>query len=346
MGRDYHEFAWHFRALADAQREGKLVFVLGAGVSKPHDLPDWSRLLCDLLLNSGRLPRLQTRSTEHEDIDKNLERERKAVLEILNVMAPDPLIQGAIARAAYPQAQWPRALHEQLWREHKGSGTSDVLQRIGRMVVDASTSHKDAHVSVLTFNYDDLLELQMKHALQLQGMDDSLLTSVATEEEFERTWLTPGIYVYHLHGFLGGKDTPPDSKSETVLDADSYVPVLSGNHWSWRCMDRVLTGSGQSSLFIGLSLADPSLRLVLTRRARWRTPMTAVYLAPCPVLPDVRERDVEEETSVADSRVIAMMYRALMDIYAAVLDELYLVCYHLTSWDEISHILRTVEEGK
>jgi SIR2-like domain len=345
MARDYNEYAWHFRVLADAQREGKLVFVLGAGIGRPYGLPDWSQLLADLLLNSGRLPRLTARAERPKEAAETLARERRAIRKILQRIAPDPLIQGAIARAAYPESHWHRALHAQLWNAYQNQTSSEVLERMGRMIVSSALAREDGHISVLTFNFDDLLEEHVNKALRERSMDEGTVSSISTDEQFEQTWLIPGIYIYHLHGYLGGPRQQPVGRPDTILDAASYVPVLSGDHWSWRCMDRVLTGTAHPSLFIGLSLADPSLRYVLTRWARWRAPINGVYLAPPPELPAIVNEDDDVDTSVAEYRTVALMYRALMDMYSAVLDEMHLVSYHLTTWDEIADILKTVEEG-
>jgi hypothetical protein len=374
MPRDYNEFAWHFRVLADAQKEGKLVFVLGSGVGSPYGLPDWSDLLADLLLDSGRLPRMAMRTecrqtangkkggkVEEDEEDGTIEKERKAVAAILQRLAPDPLIQGAIAHEAYPGNRLWDAIQGRLSSERMqqvlverghavdlGSLAHSIpdspLVRIARMLATSIGEHPNRHLSVLTFNYDSLLDEAVARELEKRGLDPRLLHSVSTEHRFEQTWLDAGVYIYHLHGHLSRKGTNVRSVP-TVLDADSYVPVLRGDHWSWRCMERALTGTGQAALFIGLSIADPSLRYVLTRWGQWQTPVTGVYLAPPPLLPAFSYRKPEggETHYVDDARALAVMHRAVMELYSAVLDRLHLVCYHLSSWDEIPQILDQVE---
>jgi hypothetical protein len=102
-------------------------------------------------------------------------------------------------------------------------------------------------------------------------------------------------------------------------------------------MERALTAAGNVSLFLGLSLADPSLSYVLLRWKSWQTSVTGVYLAPPAVLPFV---DGE------DPRAVALMYHSIMDLYSSVLDRLHLICYHLSSWSEIEPILKFVGEFK
>ncbi len=367
MPRDYNEFAWHFRVLADAQRDGKLVFVLGSGVGTPYGLPDWSDLLADLLLESGRLPRMVERNeytsegtSEHSTT--TAKKERQAVATILQRLAPDPLIQGAIAHEAYPgnrlwdaiegrlgAARLRQLLIERGCDENQSSFAHSIpdspLVRIARMLVTSLGGHPSRHLSVLTFNYDSLLDAAVRRELENLQLETALLHSVSTEHGFEQTWQDAGVYIYHLHGYLLHKPNNAHATGSAVLDADSYVPVLRGDHWSWRCMERALTGTGQAALFIGLSIADPSLRYVLTRWGQWQTPVTGVYLAPPPFLPpfSYEKSNGSESHYVDDARTLAVMHRAVMDLYSAVLDRLHLVCYHLSSWEEIPHILDQVE---
>jgi len=370
MPRDYNEFAWHFRVLADAQKEGKLVFVLGSGVGRPYGLPDWSQLLTELLLDSGRLPRMVRREeypkTGSGETDGTTVKELHAATAILQRLAPDPLIQAAIAHEAYPGNRLRDAMEVKLGRtrllqlisEKVGTANNtkeyslaheidldSALVRIARMLATSLEGHPNRHLSVLTFNYDSLLDDAVRRELSLLHLDLSLLQSISTELEFERTWLDAGIYIYHLHGYLPDDTNNSHSSEPTVLDADSYVPVLRGDHWSWRCMERALTVTGYASLFIGLSIADPSLRYVLTRWGQWQTPLTGVYLAPPPELPpfSYKESKLGDKHYVDDARTLAVMHRALMELYSAVLDRLHLVCYHLSSWDEIPHILKQLE---
>lgn len=361
MARDYNEYAWHFRVLADAQREGKLVFVLGSGIGRPHGLPDWSQLLAELLIDSGRLPRFVRRKfpadADREDTEA---KEKGAVVALLQHLASDPLLQGAIAHAAYPGARWRAALDAKLGVQRlktieggaSGNAISSVahripnapIVRIARMLARALETHVHRHISVLTFNYDSLLDDAVRHELTERGLEPSLLRSVSAEIDFERTWLDAGIYIYHLHGYLGVANPGQQNAADAILDADSYVPVLRGDHWSWRCMERALTAAGYASLFIGLSITDPSLRYVLSRWGQWQTPLMGVYLAPPPKLPAFGYRFDSHTLHYADdARTLALIYRVLMDLYSAVLDHLHLVCYHLSSWNEISDILEQIE---
>jgi len=248
---------------------------------------------------------------------------------IFKRLAPDPLMQGNIARAAYPAASWTDALAAQFrnTKQERDADDPGVLSKIAKMLVASLKQDRTRHLSVLSFNYDSMLDDAVIKELNGEKLDTSLQKSVKDGETFEQSWMDAGIYIYHLHGYL------ETAQPEPILDGDSYVPVLRGDHWSWRCMERALTSGGNASLFIGLSLADPSLSYVLERWKSWQTPLVGVYLAPPPILPFVKQ---------GDPRTVALIYRSIMDLYSSVLDRLHLICYHLSSWREIDAILNFV----
>src|SRR5207248_6195639 len=125
---------------------------------------------------------------------------------------------------------------------------------------------------------------------------------------------------------------------EAVLDAYSYVPVLQGDHWSWRCMERVLSQVGAVALLIGLSLTDPSLRFVLTRWKTWRTPVLGVYLAA--------PMQVPSASVLTGQRQLGFLTRSILELYDSVMDRLQLVAYHLSSWQELVPVLKEIEIGR
>lgn len=311
--------------------DGHLVYVLGAGINRPYGLPLWPKLIQDLLIESGRMPRLRTR--RHENAAP--EEEESAIKFVLEQLTPDPLLQAALVRAAYPSHEaWISAItrHIQKPGVHKPATTLKMpLYEIALTLVTAITRHPRRHISVLTFNYDDMLEEAVRDVLTKEKMEQSLVRSISDGRAFERSWPSSGIYVYHLHGHLN------DARAaDAVLDAYSYVPVLQGDHWSWRCMERVLSQVSATALLIGLSLTDPSLRFVLTRWETWKTPVLGVYLAaPLPM---------PQASTLTRQRQLAFLARSILDLYDSVMDRLHLVAYHLSSWDEIVPILTEIRE--
>jgi hypothetical protein len=309
--------------------EGHLVFVLGAGINFSYGLPLWPELIKMLLLESGRIPRLRSGHGSLSAEEELTEDEERAIDFALQALTPDPLLQAALVREAYPSNRaWMEGISRCIERRRTSPPeTEDLpLRLIARMLVSAVLADRHRHISVLTFNYDDFLERAI--AAELGNQDPAILQSISTGYDFERSWNSSGIYVYHLHGFLKDRDPQP------VLDARSYVAVLQGDHWSWRCMERVLNQREATALFIGLSLTDPSLRFVLTRWETWKTPVLGVILAAPLPEPDA--------ATLAMRRELAFLARTILHLYDAAMDRLQLVSYHLSTWDELIPILTEI----
>ena len=315
--RNHDEVLWTLHRLRRARLEGRLVFVLGSGINSAYGVPDWSRLLIGLLSRSGRVRLPLWLGSKDPDLRR-----------ILSDVIPDPLLQGAVTRKAYTDDdEWLASLREGLEPLHPATDLDKPLAYIARIVAEQYLRDRRRHVAVLTFNYDDLLEQALRDAL---GNRRNALHGVARADTFARSIHSAGVYVYHLHGFIG------DRESDIILDASSYVSVLGtpGHHWSWDCMNLYLFQQDAVALFLGLSLVDPSLRLLLTQSAAKGMTLSGLYVSkPFPEL---------SHASMEDMRALAAMARGVLDLFDDVLIDLSLVPYHVTSWGEIVRILEIV----
>jgi hypothetical protein len=312
--RNHDEVLWTLRRLRHARIDGRLVFVLGSGINTAYGLPDWSRLLVGLLALSGRL-----RAAPGDDPNFR---------QILSDLIPDPLLQGAVTRKAFSDADaWLDALNDALIPLHPATDSDKPLAHIARIVANQYLSNRRRHVAVLTFNYDRLLEEALRDAL---GTRASALHSVSREDTFARAVHAAGVYVYHLHGSID------DRESDIILDASSYVSVLGapGRHWSWDCMNLYLFRQEAAAMFLGLSLVDPSLRLLLTQSAAKGMTLSGLYVSrPFPELPPA---DMDR------THALALVARDVFNLFDDVLLDLSLVPYHVTAWSEIVRLLEIV----
>jgi hypothetical protein len=313
--RNHDEVLWSLQRLRRARADGRLVFVLGSGINTAYGLPDWSRLLIRLLVESKRL-----RGTI-DPSDPQLAR-------LLTEIVPDPLLQAAVTRKAFPG--WLEALRTAL--QPVGSSATDPekpLAQIAKIVARQYLDNRRRHVAVLTFNYDNLLDEALRDAL---GSQHTALTSVARADSFATSVHSAGVYVYHLHGWI------EDSESDIVLDAASYVSVLGspGRHWSWDCMNLYLFQQDAAAMFLGLSLVDPSLRLLLTQSAAKGMTLSGLYVSkPFPQL---------DEPNLGAARGLALIARDIVDLFDDVLIDLSLTPYHVASWNEIVTLLEIISK--
>lgn len=330
--QSYDQLEWYLRRLRYARRAGKLVFVLGSGINAEYGLPDWSDLIVQLTRNCGKL------HTPKLDLPAS------TMKQYIDAVIADPLLQAAAIRGAYASSRdWIRALQRVM--PFDPGVMKDRNKPLGRIASIAWEQYKTdprRHVPILTFNYDDLVERAL--AVEI-GDTGRVVVPVTNAAELARARNRPGIYVYHLHGALSNPD------SDIVLDAYTYVQILAApaNSWSWSCMNTFLFQKDASAMFIGLSLLDPSLRLLLTQSARNAMPLSAIYVGKPlrPPRPPVRVRDdgtiekprEEERTSAL---AVAWMMHDVQRLFDNLLEELSLIPYHVTSWSEIADLLDRV----
>lgn len=357
MAHSYDELEWHIRRVRCARKAGKLVFVLGAGINSEYEVPNWSELLVRLSEYCGRLHRSRHKLTDEESKS------------FIDGVVLDPLLQAASLRGAYASSEdWVRALKEILKVKEKClEDKTKPLGRIAKVVAGQYRADKQRHIAVLTFNYDSLIEEALK--LEMRTAKD-VVHSVSTGEKLARVRHRPGIFVYHLHGSLENEE------SEIVLDAYSYVRLLAApaNHWSWSCMNTFLFQKDAGVMFIGLSLLDPSLRLLLTHAAENGMQLSAIFIgsplgAPVPAkdrgasfggartarrlrflttrMPSsIRQSRPSPATSspqaLAKALTAAWLKYDMQRLFDNLLEDLSLVPYHVTDWSEVGHVIEWV----
>jgi hypothetical protein len=297
--------------------DGKLVFVLGSGINKAYGLPDWRELL-------ERLMRDCSRVRASASVSRHIGAQLQAIV-------AEPLLQAAVGRQGYPNPElWLEAIAGQLV-ESGGAATDPrkPLYDIADVVMSQYRDDRHRHIAVLTFNYDHLMERALK-ACAKTDQEVAAIHPISDEREYAASIYRPGIFVYHLHGDATSSTSP-------IFDAASYLRVLGspGRHWSWDCLTNTLFQRGTGAMFIGLSLVDPSLRLLLTQWAEKGLPLSGVYVAAPPPPPPA---GLEPQERLQ----LATISRDILRLFDEVLAQLSLVPYHVTVWEEIGDLLNDI----
>lgn len=249
----------------------------------------------------------------------------------LNLIVPDPLLQAAVGRQGYLKPQlWIEAIRTHLKERPESPATkrNRPLYKIADLVMRQYEADPTRHVSVLTFNYDRLMEAALR--ARAKKRDRSVIFSISREEDYAPSIYQSGVFVYHLHGDAYSDMSP-------VLDAASYLRVLGspGRHWSWDCLTSSLVQRDSAAMFLGLSLVDPSLRLLLTHWAEKGLPLSGVYVASPPPAPP-------RTLSLANRLKVVKISRDILRLFDEVLEQLSLIPYHVTTWDEIEELLEVI----
>lgn len=245
-------------AVRESYVSGRFSMLLGAGVSSSAGLPDW-----DTLLNSLFVSML----TEDGVGGKNVDREQisSIVKRLRHIDGPSALMlaryirKGIAADSQAEQGKFISAVTEQLYglRNKSYAISSPLIKSIASLCAPTRTGAKVK--AVITYNFDDLLEREIKE----RGLS---FRSIFEEVDLPSSEELP---IYHVHGFL-----PEDrgayqniSKATLVFSEEGYHQIYrDAYHWSNLIQ---LNGLKETTcVMVGLSLTDPNLRRLLEISAK------------------------------------------------------------------------------
>lgn len=233
-------------------KKGQFSLFLGAGVSSSAGMPDWNTLLNSLFV---------TYLTQEFDGDiaigdkdiSNLVARLNSIDEPSALMAARYLRKG-LSKSDGETKEFIDAVTRNLYklRNTVFSIDSDLIKAIASMCLPRRTGAKVK--SVVTYNFDDLLERQL-------ASNAILHRCIYTDNE---SYDPDELPVYHVHGFL-----PEDRKLYDGLDNSTLVFSEEGYHqiysdsYHWSNLVQLNSFRESNCLMVGLSMTDPNLRRLL-----------------------------------------------------------------------------------
>jgi hypothetical protein len=240
----------YLNQLRRAWKDRRLVFFLGAGVSAPYGLSNWTDLVLDLLLNESR------------KFEQFWPHYRKALaLWMTDYFDFSPL---ALARVVkYKLRRSDPISDEQHHREFLGlvqeslyrtftptpKGTT-ALKKLAQIIKKSERARNGRRVPIVfTANFDNVLEIELKKL----GVKARPIYDATRQTESE-------LRIVHVHGYLPNEGPIPEM--ELVFTEDEYHR-LSYSVFHWALADIISCLRSYTVLFIGLSMSDPNLRRLL-----------------------------------------------------------------------------------
>ncbi|RQW76726.1 MAG: hypothetical protein EHM14_15920, partial [Methanothrix sp.] len=149
-------FRTQLSKIIEAFNNESLVLVLGAGVSVDYNLPNWDTLLQKLLLSSFQ-----------NETDSNKEKSLVLAKIFTKIFSPNPLIAARYLRNYYRENSkdgevnaFEKAIRNSLYENFKSNFCSLLYREIVQLCV--SPGKTPNLNSILTYNYDDILETHIK----------------------------------------------------------------------------------------------------------------------------------------------------------------------------------------
>ena len=210
----------------------ELVLVLGAGVSVSCGLPNWNKLLQIMLSKSFE------KETKIAEIHSNI---------FDNVFKPDNIITARYLLNNHNSTNFNSAIREALYPE------KITMSKFISEIVNLCIKNPSGIDSVITYNYDDLLETSIK-----ENDNSFLFKSIFNKNDNHEN---NGLLIYHVHGFIP-QSTKLKESSEIVFSENSYhTQYNNGNNWQNSIQKDKFRN--KTCLFLGSSLTDPNTRRLL-----------------------------------------------------------------------------------
>ncbi len=232
---------------------GQFSLFLGAGVSSSAGMPDWNTLLNSLFVTYLTKEFDENKNSSDKDISELVDR-LNYIDEPSALMAARYLRKGLTSGIKSKSSEFRETISENLYslRNKKRKIDSELITTIGKL---CSPKRRGANVrSVITYNFDDLIERQLKS-------QDIEYHSIYTDDE---VYSLDELPIYHVHGFLPENTLNYASleKSTLVFSEEGYHEIYS-NSYHWSNLVQLNNLRENNCLMIGLSMTDPNLRRLL-----------------------------------------------------------------------------------
>lgn len=237
--------------------------VLGAGINASAGLPTWDGLLARLItIRSSTPPREDPQPLTLPTKDEYYQ--SKNVFPDVDVLEVAEYIRGIAAAKNNSRAEMEELqfIVREALKPSKADYTRAFLsERALGCVAELAVRHFQAcydnenlrNRSVITFNYDDLLEHYVEDFLKIK------VQAVYDGEKIDRA---AHLHIYHPHGFLPLVGSAGKSSTNIVLTEDSYYD-LERYAYSWENFVVVRALQDSTCIFCGFSGNDFNFKRII-----------------------------------------------------------------------------------
>jgi hypothetical protein len=250
--------------LRAAVRGRSVTFVLGAGVSLPYGIPNWTELARRVWIKSFRGRPLPWSGDEAEGPKQLF----PIVFELARDMLGERRFASVLRTCLYADAIPVGAA--------RGAGGATSLESVARVLAgEVADPTARRVVRVVTFNADSLLEdavvaaWHAAHSPRREALRPSPVKRIARPSQQPEGTLLGRIPVYHLHGFV-----PLDANARHSRNYEHTLVFTDSQYWatttSLLSLPNTIMGTAlhdSTCLFVGLLMTDGNILRWLALRA-------------------------------------------------------------------------------
>ncbi len=220
-------------------------------------MPDWNTLLNSLFVTYLTKEFDNELIIQDSDIEQIVERLNK--INVPSALMAARYLRKGLDKSTTESKEFTKAITKNLYklRNPDKNLDSNLIKAIVKMCMPKRTGAKVK--SVITYNFDDLIERQLK-AQSIQHH------SIYIDDDF----IDPDeLPIYHVHGFLPEDRVEYDSldKSTLVFSEEGYHQIYT-DAYHWSNLVQLSQLRDNHCLMVGLSLTDPNLRRLLDISSR------------------------------------------------------------------------------
>lgn len=283
-----------FDALCNEGRKGNLTLFLGAGVSAMSGMPTWETLLLSVYfekVSQKKLEGLRPFPNYLFAIAEWYLKERRDPPELLARK-----LRQLFDDDSNGQEEFIRSIGKALYGPHYGDDdlsdgpdirSNETLQSVFRLC-KAQIGDRYAVRSVVTYNYDNLLELALEDDfLEPATTEKRLFQPIDTADTLE----SDALPIFHVHGYLPFS-SPQNSSSTVVLSEQEYNAAAS-DPYAWPNLVQLREMSTSVGLMVGLSITDRNIRRLLDVLGRSPVRLKIYALMKRPQRPEPTDDEVD-----------------------------------------------------
>ncbi len=238
-------------------KKGQISLFLGAGVSSSAGMPDWNTLINSLFATYITNEFDGKDSLSDEDLLQIVTRLNK--IDGQSALMSARYLRKGLDKHTQESKEFTQAITKNLYglRNTKFPLASELIKSIVAMCLPRRTGAKVR--SVVTYNFDDLIENQLKkQSIQYYSIFSD--TDILDPDE---------LPIFHVHGFLPENPNEYEflEKSTLVFSEEGYHQIYSESY-HWSNLVQLSQLRDNHCLMVGLSMSDPNLRRLLEISSR------------------------------------------------------------------------------